>query len=473
MKYITLLLAIVFFCIGDLFAQDFDRQQYRQIEFSQGKLIGNLPYGRSFFIYGNNKLKNGAVADKVVISIYDSGLWRYRRKQKSAHISTEQKRVITSNTHNLVDSSEWNVAQAEDPNIFRVFINSNLQCRRLYLVKLSFYKNYEFVLTDAEKDELIENIVSEAVNYFGKNGEISSRIAPQIIREESEKYLLQKIGLSGNTFHEAGEKRSDLIPNVVVGQQVLDALNNTLRKIGVAQGFIEKTEEIIRDQVQPDLDEFDEGSVDFQEALEAKKEFLAQIAVRQKRIENLRAELTEKLQVIKNQLVKIGSSYIKIHSDPSLADLEDINIGTSFGAAAIGFDVTDSDNRQFNALSYTGLKFRFLPVDKGISDPYLDVPFINRMSFLLGVSFSNKLTYRGQDVKNVIGFFPILGLSYDANRYFSFDLGATFFKQDSANPLSSAENLRVGPIIGLTLDMDLLNRFKSTFTGEQYLVNPN
>jgi len=120
-----------------------------------------------------------------------------------------------------------------------------------------------------------------------------------------------------------------------------------------------------------------------------------------------------------------------------VAEVDAIRIGTAFGGALVGLNLPD-ESRSFDALGYSALKFYLRPVDK-------------------------RLPQR---------VYPLLGISFDVNRYMSIDLAGTLFAQPSLSPLTQNTNLRVGPVLGINFDGDLFNRFQTLFSGNQYQVNP-
>ena len=78
-----------------------------------------------------------------------------------------------------------------------------------------------------------------------------------------------------------------------------------------------------------------------------------------------------------------------------------------------------------------------------------------------------------ETLEKALNFNPLLGFSYDVNRSLSIDGGATLFKQPSISPLQNRTDVRVGPVIGVNLDIDGFNRFSKLLGGEEYRIDPN
>ncbi len=447
-------------------------QQPPEVVYEQGKIIGSLPYGRHFYIIGNSKLPNGAPADKVAVEIWDTGNLKLKRTTDISRPSAEVLQRITGQPP--IVEAEWNASKALDTDLFKVYINKTLKVRTQYFVRISFYKNFIFQLSEEEKNEILLNTTENAFTYYRSNNEIDSRTLSGFINQQTKAILQRKLNLDENQFLAGSDrKRTDVLPDVTFDKSTLDDLATILGRMSSKQNLIEQNNKTIAFEIKPVLDQAPEGSEDFELALEEQRAIERQTDRLKNEKDSLRLLLLEELKIIKKQLVRVSSEFSIVQpEDYSVAELDAVNIGTSFGAAVVGLNFPSTDDREFEAFGYTALKFHFMPVDKRINDPYLDVFFISRLSFVVGVSFSNNFDYKGDELKSVIGFYPVLGLSYDVNRYFGFDLGATMFRQDSLSPLTDSDRLRVGPVIGLTLDIDLMNRFKSLFSSQQYLVNP-
>ncbi|MDN5202521.1 hypothetical protein QQ008_14130 [Fulvivirgaceae bacterium BMA10] len=186
----------------------------------------------------------------------------------------------------------------------------------------------------------------------------------------------------------------------------------------------------------------------------------------------LESELDKLLGELTIGLKALNSYETQGSTTPSTKEaVEAIRIGTTFGGSIVFLDVF-GQSRQ-DAISYVGLKFFLSPVDKRIADPYIGKDGIfKKTSILVGFQTGGDLNYKGQELLDAVGIKPILGFSYDINRYISVDIGSIFFIQPSISPLTNSEELKSALIVGISLDADALNRFRALFTSDNYKINP-
>ncbi len=443
-----------------------------KVVYEQGKIIGSLPYGRHFYIIGNSKLANGAIADKVSVKIWTTGSIKFKRNQEIPEPATEIVEALEQ--QEPLVSAEWLAAKSDKPDQFQLYINEMLRPRTEYFVRFSLFKSFSFELTPEEKDEVILNITSEAFQQYRVENQITVPQLEKIINQETQKILERRLNLKEDQLLGTITDQQDVLPTLSVDENTLSDLSVLLGRMSSKQNLIEMNNKTIALEIKPVLDTEPEGSDDFQSAQEEQASIERQNRRLGRQRDSLKLVLIDRLEVVRRQLVRVSSELSILRPEAyNISELDAVNIGTSFGGAVVGLNYANRDARDFDVFSYTALKFHFLPIDKRINEPYLDVFFINRLSFLLGISFTSDFNYKGDELEPVIGFFPILGASYDLSRYFSVDIGATMFKQRALSGLSNSQELRIGPIIGLSFDFDLLNRFKSTFTGEKYTVNPS
>lgn len=452
------------------------QQDIKRIQLKQGKLIGSLPYGQHFYIYGNASIDEGRAVDEVFLEIFDTGVLQLKRKRDVSAFTAGFRQDVSAlqSGSRLVATSQWSAAQAENTGAFELYVNVPLEVRKQYLAVFTFVKKMELELSGAEKEQALARFLNKAYARYEQQGGISATELREILNAETRTILAIKLENLDDPILSSGEKRGDdLFLDPVIDDERLQELAELLGRVSSARDVIENTRLSLEQEIEPMLAEMSEEDENYAVFLEEKRSAEQQIAQREARIAELQADIQERLQVVRQQRVRVKTVYADTDTEVSVADLANINIGTAFGASSVGLNLSGPGEAEYDVLSYTALKFYFLPVDKRIHDPYVNAVFINRLSFLLGLSFNKDLDYRGAPLDDLIGFFPMLGLSYDVNRYFSIDLGATLFEQDNISPVLEQERVRLGPILGITFDMDLMNRFRTAFSGENYLIQPN
>jgi hypothetical protein len=153
-----------------------------------------------------------------------------------------------------------------------------------------------------------------------------------------------------------------------------------------------------------------------------------------------------------------------------------IRIGTAYGVALVGLNFGahslgeggSLDAVEVDMVSYIAAKFFFQPVDKRFREAYFANSAFSRLSILAGAVVGGDLNYRGLSYGNPIGVKPVLGLSYDFNRFVSVELGGVFFDESSLSPFNDEKRLRASPFLGLSIDADAFNRVKDLFQGDPY-----
>ena len=128
---------------------------------------------------------------------------------------------------------------------------------------------------------------------------------------------------------------------------------------------------------------------------------------------------------------------------------------------------------EYQPLTYLAVKYYLGNVDKRVDNPYLDQtgsrPSLkNKLSILAGWKIGGDLSFQGRSLQTVVGINPIVGVSYDLNRYISLDLFGIFFKQSHINPLDTNTTLSLSPCLALSADFDLINRLKHLFDQTPY-----
>ena len=137
----------------------------------------------------------------------------------------------------------------------------------------------------------------------------------------------------------------------------------------------------------------------------------------------------------------------------SSADLVGVKIGTD-----LGLGITFFENREADMFTYSALKFYFFPYDKRMVHPWGKNNFFGRTSFLFGVALSGNIFYKGQQLDNTrIGVKPLMGISIDVTKQFTFSGGLLFFNQSRPSPFSGESRLRARGFVSVGFDFDAIN----------------
>ncbi len=439
-----------------------------EVSYEQGKIIGSLPYGRHFFILGSTHLPKGERAKRVEVKIWQLP-GHYYGARRTAQLP-DANRVAEALAGPPLVTSYWSAEETDQIEVFRLYIDRPLEFASRYVLQFTYRVPVQFELDEDQKDELIRRIADKVFEKVLFQGGVSQRDIREIINKELGAYLGQM-----DEYAAYFSPNAEVYPkyeNLPISSATLERLSReigsfsaTLQTIAFLEAQIKEAEE--------ELAGLEAGSEEAQavkEALEAMKE---QKKEAEKKVEALREALPEMLHIVREKLIEARVTYTIEQPDAlSVAEVDAIRIGTAFGGAMVGLNVLDPA-RSFDALGYSALKFYLRPVDKRLAQPYLTGEyFVNRLSVLAGVAFGGELEYRGQVLEKAIGVYPLLGLSFDVNRYMSIDLAGTLFAQPSLSPLAQTSDLRVGPVIGINFDGDLFNRFQTLFSGQPYQVNP-
>lgn len=181
--------------------------------------------------------------------------------------------------------------------------------------------------------------------------------------------------------------------------------------------------------------------------------------------ERLNQQLAQLTATIGDFFVEQSKAHLKKVAFPGEAKLEELRIGTTYGFA--GTYLSPGGGGQANALSYAGLKIHFGPVDKSLPEQYAYPSWKSRLSFTVGLVFDSEVTYEGQVQENLFSnMMPMLGISWDLDRFLGFNVGALFFRQPSTNPLAAAQRNSVesAPYFGITFDFNVINRLSKLMT---------
>ncbi|MCB0706977.1 MAG: hypothetical protein KDC34_16795 [Saprospiraceae bacterium] len=439
-----------------------------EVSYDQGKIIGSLPYGRQFYIIGSSKLPNNGRADAVKVKIWSTGRTVFNRKKKLQQLTGDKIASILAGPP--LDSAVWYADRTEDVNTYRLYMDKALQFSSEYMMEFTFSERVNFKLSEEEKTLVMGNIQNRVLAVGKSKGGIGVSEIQSIINEEVTTYLASQDQYA--SLFDGGTTTTSNYGNLPISPLTLQNLSQAIGRYVSQEQLIT----LLGPQVEQAKDELANMPADSPDRADLEME----IQSIEKQLNNAiggskdaQEQLPELLLIIRSKLIETYSSYVITSPEEiSVTELNAIKIGTAFGGGMVGFN-TFQDNKDLDVFGYTALKFYLLPVDKRIAQPYLAGPyFINKLSILVGVSVSGDLNYHGQILDKAVGFYPIIGLSYDVNRYLSIDLGTTLFKQPSISPLTNDSDIRIGPVIGINFDGDLFNRFNALFSGSDYKVNP-
>ncbi len=439
-----------------------------EVSYEQGKIVGSLPYGRHFFIIGSTHLPKGEKARLVEVKIWQlPGHYYGARRSARAVTSTQVAETLAGPP---IVSSRWSADEANQEEVFRLYIDRPLEFASRYVLQFTYKVPVEFELDEDQKDELISRIADRVFDKVLEQGGITQSDIREIINMELGAYLGRMDEYAA--YFSADARVYPKYENLPISSATLQRLS---REIGSYSSTLQ-TLEFLKGQLaqaKAELDELEPGSEDAEAVKDAIASMEAQQQAAEEKIQTLRDALPDMLQIVRQKLVEARVTYtIEQPEALSMAEVDAIRIGTAFGGAMVGLNLPSKD-RSFDALGYSALKFYLRPVDKRLPQPYLTGEyFVNRLSILAGVAFGGELEYRGQLLEKAIGVYPLLGFSFDVNRYMSIDVAATLFAQPSLSPLTQTSTLRVGPVIGINFDGDLFNRFQTMFSGSQYQINP-
>jgi archaellum component FlaC len=438
------------------------------VQYTQGKITSGLPYGRHFFIKGTSKLPNGAYADKVRVRLWPTGRRFFNRKKQARPLDANETAQIFAEPP--LDSAVWFADRAVDTLFFKLYISRSLDIASEYMLEFTFYERMKFELSENDKDVILANIGDRVYRYFRDKGGIQASVIKKIIDEEVNK-TLTNVDSYGENFP-GMQAKSEYQIKLQPGTE--EQLAKRIGSYTSSQALVEMLDLEIQ-TIENDLKNMDSNSDDFKNAQEELNNLKQQREDARTNVGNLKEDLPKILNIIREQYIETYASYvIPQPNELSKTQLEAVRLGSSFGAGAVGLNFLNEDARDLDVFGYTAIKFYLFPVDKRISDPYInDLFFINRLSLLVGISISGDLNYKGNTLEKAIGVYPVGGISYDVNRFLSIDLGGTLFRQNSLSPLTNANQVRVAPIIGINFDADLFNRFKTLGQGEPYVIPGN
>jgi hypothetical protein len=134
-----------------------------------------------------------------------------------------------------------------------------------------------------------------------------------------------------------------------------------------------------------------------------------------------------------------------------------LSVGADVG---VGFAFLGQDRQ--DAFTYFGLSVYATPVYK--DEPLAGADWRRRLSVILGITVNSPSLNDDAKVRGLFGGRMLLGgLGWRGHDYLRLGAGALLFKQESVNPLSSREALRVGFYASLSLDLDVIGTVVNWF----------
>ncbi|MEM6262363.1 MAG: hypothetical protein AAGI38_07645 [Bacteroidota bacterium] len=455
----------------------FAQAEIPEVQYDQGHIIGTLPYGRHFFIVGNARLDENAMARKVQVDIWQTGRQKVlgMRKIRNKSYTQEELKVIMSNPNFKIASSSWDAGKARDPQNFRLYINKPLQFRTQYLLKFTFFERVE--LDEEARQDVVDAIRLKTFETFEREGILAASGVRQIILNEVD---LALNGLyaeteavqsgQGNSLEQRKLSQAEIAQKLGLTEEFLQNAEKAFSTMSAQQKRIELNQKSLA-QFQEELAEVEEAEekafikeeiAEFEASINASR---LKIAEQEDRLNGLFNLLKVRLKVVYTTLTLTDSDELTV------TELQTINIGSTFGAGLVVLD--PQGERDARAYTSIALKFYFMPVDKRIAEPYLaNWPLLNRLSFTVGIATGRSIEYKGTELEKITGVYPLAGLGVDLNRYFSLNAGVMIFNQPSVSPLNESSRLRMAPTISLDFDMDLFNRVSTLVSGNKYKIPP-
>ena len=185
----------------------------------------------------------------------------------------------------------------------------------------------------------------------------------------------------------------------------------------------------------------------------------------------LKKQYDDSFQFMLDRLYSTIGDVIEFDAKVDVAGVSEKETIRFDAAAGAGFAFLNPfEDNETQVFSYLAVKYYLTDVDKRVLAPYLTDKWYRRFSILGGFKIGGDLKYKGQSMENVLGVNPVLGASYDINRFISVDLLTIFFKQPSVSPLESTSEVRAAPCLTISVNPDILNRFRAIGSDDKYRV---
>jgi hypothetical protein len=188
------------------------------------------------------------------------------------------------------------------------------------------------------------------------------------------------------------------------------------------------------------------------------------IAAREADLRDVEAEATTATArvrtVVEQSYTPIAQAGTEATSWGGETEVRKLRIGTGVGGGSAR--LSPFSNHDWDSFLFVVLRYYLGPVDRSLSRPWSSK--WARFSIDVGALFQSTLRYEGQKLTNAFGgLTPVLGVSWDADRYLALSAGVVFFRQPSVNPANNAarENPSAAPYVGLSVDFDALNTLRN------------
>ena len=421
---------------------------YPTLPLVQGELIGALPYGRSFAIEGSARLSDGDLAQTIQLRVWDTGRRPWLAKPRLKELPPGNRESIMA--ARPFYTTRWTAQTGEDSLHFRLYVDRPLPLAAECLLEVSAFGETSIQLAPEQVRTVLEVARQQVATVFFRDRRIEADTL-QLLLDRS-------LSAAFGPIPEVGQSPPYewVLPEEVFAELLrqFDLYSRNFELIDGLDQQIANVDQKLQ-SLSPDSDEFEDVS-------ETLATFRHQRQNAQDRLDQHPALFNSLLSATEQYLLDGQARFLlpmAVLVEPT--HWAAVPIGTAVGGGLVGLSSPEIGSWDYDGFGYAAAKLYLLPVDKRLPRPYLEGrPVVNRLSLLFGFSFNGKLTYQNTSFNRSIGFYPLLGLGFDLTRQFSIDLGATVYEYvPDGNPAADAA-FRVGPVFGLSFDLDLFNHIR-------------
>jgi hypothetical protein len=200
-------------------------------------------------------------------------------------------------------------------------------------------------------------------------------------------------------------------------------------------------------------------------AIQGLRETRRDIAAREADLRDVEAEAATATarvrRIVEESYTPIAQAGTEATSWGGETEVRTLRIGTGVGGGNALMSPF-SEHRDSDTFLFVALRYYLGPVDRSLARPWSSN--WARWSIDVGALFQSTLRYEGQKLTHALGgLTPVLGVSWDVDRYLALSAGVVFFRQPSVNPANNAarEEPNAAPYIGLSVDFDALNTLRN------------
>jgi hypothetical protein len=200
-------------------------------------------------------------------------------------------------------------------------------------------------------------------------------------------------------------------------------------------------------------------------AIQGLRETRRDIAAREADLRDVEAEAATATarvrRIVEESYTPIAQAGTEATSWGGETEVRKLRIGTGVGGGNALMSPF-SEHRDSDTFLFVALRYYLGPVDRSLARPWSSN--WARWSIDVGALFQSTLRYEGQKLTHALGgLTPVLGVSWDVDRYLALSAGVVFFRQPSVNPANNAarEEPNAAPYIGLSVDFDALNTLRN------------